>query len=78
MCEPCRGGWCSLNLLRMELTIRAAAPEELCWRGISACWVSPVAMSYTIGTMMLMSSWGTGSLWVSWSCRRATLQVNTC
>lgn len=54
----------------MELTIRAAAPDELCWRGISACWVSPVAISYTMGTMMLMGSCGPGILWVNWSCKQ--------
>lgn len=46
----------------------AAAPEELCCLGMSACWVRPVAMSYTMGTIMLTGSWGTGMRWVSCNC----------
>lgn len=65
---PCLGGCNSLNLFSMLDTRSAAAPEELDCLGMSACWVRPVAMSYTMGTMMLTGSWGTGMRWVSCSC----------
>lgn len=68
--SPCLAGCSSLNLLRILETMRAAAPDELCCLGMSACWVRPVAMSYTIGTMMLTGSWGTGSRWVSCNCKQ--------
>lgn len=66
--SPGLAGCSSLNLLRILETMSAAAPEELCCLGMSACWVRPVAMSYTMGTIMLTGSWGTGIRWVSWSC----------
>ena len=64
-----------MNLFRIFETMSAAAPEELCCLGMSACWVSPVAMSYTMGTIMLTGSWGTGIRWVSCSCEAE--QFNT-
>lgn len=57
-----------MNLLRILETMSAAAPEELCCLGMSACCVRPVAMSYTMGTMMLTGSWGSGMRWVSCNC----------
>lgn len=57
-----------MNLFRILDTMSAAAPEELCCLGMSACCVRPVAMSYTMGTMMLTGSWGTGIRWVSCNC----------
>lgn len=66
--SPCLAGCSSLNLFRILETMSAAAPEELCCLGMSACWVRPVAMSYTMGTIMLTGSCGTGIRWVSCSC----------
>lgn len=71
---PCLAGCSSLNLLRILETMSAAAPEELCCLGMSACWVRPVAMSYTMGTIMLIGSWGTGMRWVSCNCDPTTGQ----
>lgn len=54
----------------------AAAPEELGCLGMSACWVRPVAMSYTMGTIMLTGSWGTGIRWVSCNCDTQQMKNN--